>query len=751
MGLNLPRWSTGGGAHSSSSRRWHTGRHRPTYDINNWSWGCGDHVDGTSRSRQPSHATQDHPVAYAEVDMCKSDNRRSHHTDLYQSEQLIIRRGQLFQVKIQMDKSFDKESDNVHLHFAVGSTPQRSKNTLVRVPHVEVLDPSSWGCIVENLADSPDGVILDMSVMSPCDAIVGEYTVQVERSSKEKPADGGSVLLYKQKESVYILYNAWCKEDVVYVEDEDDRNEYVMNESGRVYVGGGYGRWWIFGQFEKVCLEAALYLLDISYLNTEAHGNVVQVSRALSAMVNSNDQDKGVLMGNWSGNYTGGTSPSKWNSSPNILSRYMKQKRAVRYGQCWVFSAVTTTLARALGIPTRSVTNFSSAHDTDLSMTIDTHIDMNGRPLAHLDDSVWNFHVWNESWFRRVDLPEGNDGWQVYDATPQERSDDMLRCGPAPVAAIKEGNVFYGYDTKFVFAEVNGDRLTWQVDAYSGDMHVVGQPQTSAVGKNISTKAVGSTNRNDITDNYKYPEGSEEEREVVAKVSQYSSRKTDLEAVYKIREEDDVEFRMDGTMAVNGSLVVNLTAVNKSEDKSRTVQLQLYAIAKYYTGVTADDLDSKNMDIELEPKQEKKETWNLEPASYLNKLDEDASLSVHAMAQVKQTAQIFTDQQTYELQKPDLQVEVTSDTVKVGDTFPATVSFSNPLGVALTSASVTFEGLGIQQVTTNFKKPIQPDQTVKETVNLSARLAGKREVIASLHSKQLTGVDGAVTIQVVSK
>ena len=41
-------------------------------------------------------------------------------------------------------------------------------------------------------------------------------------------------------------------------------------------------------------------------------------------------------------------------------------------------------------------------------------------------DSLWNFHVWNESWFRRPDLPDGFDGWQALDATPQEASDGNL-------------------------------------------------------------------------------------------------------------------------------------------------------------------------------------------------------------------------------------------------------------------------------------------------------------------------------------
>ncbi len=67
----------------------------------------------------------------------------------------------------------------------------------------------------------------------------------------------------------------------------------------------------------------------------------------------------------------------------------MKTKKAVRYGQCWVFSGLITTLLRTLGIATRSVTNFQSAHDTDASMTIDYHWDEDDEPLTDLNDSVW--------------------------------------------------------------------------------------------------------------------------------------------------------------------------------------------------------------------------------------------------------------------------------------------------------------------------------------------------------------------------
>jgi transglutaminase 1 len=63
---------------------------------------------------------------------------------------------------------------------------------------------------------------------------------------------------------------------------------------------------------------------------------------------------------------------------------------------------------------------------------------------------------------KRGDLGEDYDGWQVIDATPQELSDEMYRCGPTPVLAVKLGEVMRPYDTAFVYAEVNADKVFWK-------------------------------------------------------------------------------------------------------------------------------------------------------------------------------------------------------------------------------------------------------------------------------------------------
>ena len=86
----------------------------------------------------------------------------------------------------------------------------------------------------------------------------------------------------------------------------------------------------------------------------------------------------------------------------------------------------------------------------------------------------------------------------------------VFRCGPASVKAIKNAEVYLPYDTGFIFAEVNGDKVQWEVDTSDYSVLKAFVTDKSAVGKKISTKLPNQNSaqsRLDVTNDYKYPEG----------------------------------------------------------------------------------------------------------------------------------------------------------------------------------------------------------------------------------------------------
>ncbi|XP_069105715.1 annulin-like [Argopecten irradians] len=452
------------------------------------------------------------------------DDLVTHHTNEYELTQrrpgkdafLVVRRGQTFQMTLTCDRPYDPRKDELRIIFSTGSTPQPTKGTLVQVLVSEDSLTEQWGAMVVKHIDND----LQLEVMTPPFCAVGRWNIKV-RAVKKGAESGSGTKVYSHPRPIYILFNPWCKDDQVYHHDNGLLDEYVMNETGKLFNGdSGYiaGRAWNFDQFDDPVLDCVLDLLDQKGFPASSRGDPVKVARKLSALVNSSDE-RGVLTGNWSGNYSGGRTPTAWTGSLAILEQYHKTKSPVRFGQCWVFSGVLTTCCRTLGIPTRSVTNFDSAHDTDVSITIDTIIDENGMPLSEYNsDSVWNFHVWNDVWMARPDLENKEyGGWQALDSTPQETSDGLYCCGPCPILAIKKGDVSVPYDGRFIFGEVNADRIYWKLDGNNLKMFRI---ETDSIGKYLSThrpRCWGPgelTNPDlckdrswqDITDEYKYSE-----------------------------------------------------------------------------------------------------------------------------------------------------------------------------------------------------------------------------------------------------
>ncbi|XP_069505944.1 protein-glutamine gamma-glutamyltransferase 5-like [Ambystoma mexicanum] len=453
------------------------------------------------------------------ADLKAAQNNKNHFTNAISTKQLIARRGQTVHMSLHFKKrGYQPDLDKLVFIAETGPQPSEASRTMAMFPLSTHTGANRWGATVkENSIRS-----LEILLTTPANAIIGYYSLSLQIFSEEKQAT-------HHLGKLVLLFNPWCQDDTVFMQNEAKRKEYVLNETGIIFNGHAkfiQARTWIFGQFEQGILDICLQILDQSlfYLkdpmqDVSLRNDPTYVGRVVSSMINSND-DNGVVEGNWSGDYKDGRSPSDWNGSVAILREWATSRfKPVKYGQCWVFAGVMCTVMRCLGIPTRVVTNFESAHDTHSDLNVDILYDEHGKQLEkETHDSVWNFHVWNECWMQRFDLPAGFGGWQVLDATPQETSNGIFCLGPASVKAIKEGDVNLSFDGRFVFAEVNAIVISWLLHSKTLKKEKL-HGESHSVGQHISTKAVGVNARDDITSEYKHEDGSIKERQILLKAN----------------------------------------------------------------------------------------------------------------------------------------------------------------------------------------------------------------------------------------
>uniref|UniRef100_A0A8C3K6A8 Protein-glutamine gamma-glutamyltransferase 4 n=1 Tax=Calidris pygmaea TaxID=425635 RepID=A0A8C3K6A8_9CHAR len=603
-----------------------------------------------------------------------------------------------------------------------------------------------------------------LSVTSSPSAPVGIYSLNVKTGTNIYTPENGAI---------YLLFNPWCKDDVVFLDDEAQRKEYVLNDTGYIYVGSAYSiynRPWNFGQFEEFVLDACMYLLDKSNLRLNSRRDAVLVSRAMSALVNAND-DSGVLLGNWSGNYDRGTSPLDWMGSVSILQQYYKTKKTVSYGQCWVFAGVLTTVMRCLGIPSRCVSNFNSAHDTDENLRVDIYLNEFGEKLNRMSlDSVWNFHVWNDVWMKRTDLPSGFDGWQAIDSTPQEQSQGIFQCGPCPLKAIRDGDVYLPYDSKFVYAEVNADKVYWVVKKVNGrDKYYKINTETRGIGVNMSTKAVGRDTREDITSEYKFREGSEEERKSMQKASSFIRPsglgiRARFAATMSVEDGDAKAGVLHETVSKSGlQLEINNTevlypgnplemaiTVKTSTPGRWTINLAGSCQLQSYTGKVEASLGYVKETVQLEGNSETKIPLKIAADSYMKTLasvEDEVLIHITAIAEVQGTDDKLTKETTMRFEYPPITVQM-PEMAKLNEAFACSFIFKNKLNVPLDNCKLLVEGLGIFKMATFDQGDVKPGRIIKSEVICTPTRVGEKKIVAKLTSAQVKAisVEKAITI-----
>ncbi|XP_071448143.1 annulin-like isoform X2 [Hetaerina americana] len=693
---------------------------------------------------------------------------------------LVVRRGQPFALNLKLSRPYNEEKDAISIVFTVADTekPSYGQGSLVAVPvlakgsmsddelsHMNMVSTGTgssvpWKAEVDakNTGDS----MIKIEVTPSADTMIGMWKMDIDTKLK----GAGDAVSYSCPHPIYILFNPWCEKDSCYMgpNKEEELKEYVLSDTGLIWRGS-HNRLrpcvWRYAQFEADILDCALYLaFKIGKVHLSARSDPVRITRALSAAVNSPD-DNGALVGNWSGDFSGGTAPTKWVGSMKILQEYYRTKKPVKYGQCWVFGGVLTTICRALGIPSRTITNYSSAHDTQSSLTVDYFLDGEGEIMDEMNnDSVWNFHVWNEVWMSRPDLtPTGGvggigeevgdicGGWQVIDATPQELSDDVYRCGPASVNAVKRGEVLRPFDGQFVFAEVNADKVFWRYSGPTQPLKLL-RKDIQGIGQFISTKAVGKYVREDITHNYKFPEKSAEERAAMLRALRQSES---MFSRYYLNEDFndikfDFELRDDIVIGSPFSVVVVMKNSSRTKDHKVTVLLRVDTVL--YTGKIKEGVKKEKTERLVKAGAVEEVRMELSYEEYYSHLVDQCAFNIACMATVAETNFEYFAQDDFRVRKPDIKIKTEGELVQ-GKEFTATASLKNPLPAPLRKGQFIIEGQGLtHQLKIKMAQDIPPGGDASASFNITPTFHGQKTIAAKFTSKELEDVDGYLVIKI---
>ncbi|NWX52175.1 EPB42 protein, partial [Steatornis caripensis] len=682
-------------------------------------------------------------------------NNNNHHTEEISTERLMVRRGQPFTITVSFSApihSYLQQLKRTFLVVQTGSHPSKADGTQIEFPISSLGDQKQWSAALEE----QDPCFWTISVHTPANAPIGQYGLLL-RASKSYCLLGNFTL----------LFNPWCQDDEVFLCNEAQRQEYVLNQEGIIYWGTEnaiLAQPWDFSQFEEDIVDICFALLDVGerHQRDKDHiqrKNPIYICRTVAAMLNC-DEFRGILTKCGTGQCYNGTPPSKWLGSSPILRQWVaSQCKPVSYGQCWVFAAVMCTVLRCLGIPTRVVTGFTWAHDTNSSLTVHEYYGEDGTLLTQDKSArVWTFHVWNECWMARADLLPEYSGWQALDATCQEKSKGPSFCGPAPVQAIKEGDTEVDYDVCYFFAAINAKCQVWIQKADDTLKPALGG--TKYTGNNISTKSVGSERCEDITHNYKHPEGSLQEKEVLDKAyrkikklettngsteTQFSSIPTALDEPVNLF----IQLQSNSSLLLGQDVPLSIEVFNHSGGEKAT-HMVVVAQSLHYNGVPITQLWKEEFHFILKSNEANNLQVFVPYSRYRKELGENHLLRLTAMLRDQDSFYIYFAQEEISICDPPLTIEFPENMVQYQPS-TAKISLVNPLTEPLEKCVIVVEGRGLIYRQRKYRLgSVQPKSIQQLQIPFTPTQAGPRRLTAHLTCLQLQNLKSYKTIDIAA-
>eukprot|EP00824_Muranothrix_gubernata_P011240 TRINITY_DN2453_c0_g1_i1.p1 TRINITY_DN2453_c0_g1~~TRINITY_DN2453_c0_g1_i1.p1 ORF type:complete len:910 (+),score=182.88 TRINITY_DN2453_c0_g1_i1:36-2732(+) len=673
------------------------------------------------------------------VDGLEKKNHQTCNTDMYRPlsspERLITRRGRIVEVLVYFKDPFERPRDRVEFYLTLQDTLADEK---IRVPYISPHNPEKWGTRIKGYTSQ----YARMEINIPVWASVGTFDLWARLRR-----NGKTISWYRYKKPFDVLFNPYETRDDVYV-SSNSRKEWVERESGFVMTSNpSTPRPWNFDQFNALSHQVTMRLLR--GLSLGARQNPVHVSRHLSAEGNVND-GSGILHGRWDGKYSSGIRPTAWTGSGDILNHYHQNGyQGVKYGQCWVFSGLLTTLLRGVGIPCLSVTTYNCAHEQPpYNQHIENYWKWQGNRMIRDESvkkggSVWNFHVFNEAYMKRNS--EMSNGWQVLDATPQEVSEDTEnaghRLGPAPIKAIRARAKQYLYDVDFALSMVDADIVDY-VRQPSSSTFTLYERDKNRVGSSIVTARPheyrASNAAMDVTHYYKDSPSSA--AAFLAEETDSFSR-SDFSLTLKIPD--------DNTIQVGSSFPVTIEVVSLVDEERKAHMTMEGEMVRYTNEGTGKFFLQSTEVIVLPPMGSRTLSVQVEACNYALMLQEGGGMQVTLVVEDKEHNQIVATSERMVLQSPSLVLELPAE-AEIGSVVVARVLLENPLPLPLSNIAV-HTALSGTSTTLESSAALEKGETLDINVLFQTSTPGLHQVAVTFISDELDDIFASGEIRVTGE
>lgn len=618
-------------------------------------------------------------------DFHAAENNKEHHTDAISSQHLILRRGQSFTITLNFRAPahiFLSALKKVALIAQTGEQPSKTSKTQAIFPISSLGDKKGWSAAVVER----DAQHWTISVTTPVDAVIGHYSLLLQVSGKKQYPLGQFTL----------LFNPWNRDDAVFLQNEVQRTEYVLNQDGFIYLGTAdciQEEPWDFGQFERDVMDLSLNLLSVDK-QVKDWSQPAHVACIVGALLHALKK-KSVLPISQTQAAQQGALLYKRRGSVPILRQWLTGRgRPVYESQAWVFAAVACTVLRCLGIPARVVTTFDSAQGTNGSLLVDEYYNEEGLQNGEGQRGhIWVFQTSVECWMNRPDLSLGYDGWQILHPRAPNGVGVLGSCNLVPVKAVKEGDLQLDPAVPELFAAVNASCVVWKC-CEDGKLELTNSNRKN-VGNSISTKVVGSDRCEDITQNYKYPEGSLQEKEVLERVQKERMKLGEDTCPPSCEPGDPLHLFLEvpSSQPLRGNGRLSVALINPT-DKEKEVELVIAAQALYYNGVLATGLWRQKQFLMLGPNQVLRLSTSLSFSCFEQNPPENTFLRVTAMARHSHAGFSCFAQEDVVISRPNLVIEMPKRATQY-QPLTASVRMHNSLDAPMQNCIISIFGRGL--------------------------------------------------------